>query len=421
MTTERTIIIGGGLMGVTTLYELISRGEAVTLFDANDALAHGASFANGGMLTASMSDPWNGPGVGGQLLSSLFDPYAAMKLRLNALPGMVGWGLRFLKYSSPERHKRATQLCFELATRSVDLLRRQIEELQIDAEIAQAGSLKVFEASEAFRTAHDMAEALSPKGLRYEVLKSHQLTDKEPELGRAAEQFVGGLYFPDDGAGDAHKFVDQLADLAMAKGARIELGIKATRIRTLEGRVTGVETEHAFEPAERVIICSGHAAPRLASPLGVKLPIRPAKGYSVTVDARGWDAKPRMAVVDDAMHAGVSVIGDSLRLVGTAEFAGDDASIEEARVDNLVALFKRLYPHLSDQLDQSEKVSWAGLRPMSADGLPLIGPAGPTGLWINSGQGHLGWTMASGSAELLADQIFGKTPQIAAEPFLPSR
>ena len=129
----------------------------------------------------------------------------------------------------------------------------------------------------------------------------------ERELNASADRFVGGLYFPDDGAGDARMYVEQLAEKAKAKGARIELGVKATGIRTHAGKVLGVETAHAFEPADRVIVCSGHAAPKLASPLGVRLAIKPAKGYSVTVDARTWNAKPRMAVVDDAMHAAVRV------------------------------------------------------------------------------------------------------------------
>ncbi len=419
--TERTIIIGGGLMGVATLYELAARGVPATLLEAQPTLAQGASYANGGMITASMSDPWNSPGVGKHLAASLFDPYAAMKLRPWALPGLALWGLKFLRNAAPSRYRRATLHCFELASRSAELLRKQITELDLDIDASFAGSMKVFESATKFNEARRMADDLAPLGLAYEAVPSAELSQKEPQLAQAASRFVGGIYFPNDGAGDARAYVEQLNKIAKTKGAEIELGRTVRRILVEGGKVTGVETNEGQLAGTRVVICLGYDAPRLVRGCGARLAIKPAKGYSVTVDARGWNARPRISVVDDAMHAAVSVIGERLRFVGTAEFAGADTRIQQPRIDNLVALFRRLYPHLGNQLDASEMTPWAGLRPMSADGLPYIGPAGLEGLWVNAGQGHLGWTMAAGSAELLADQMLGRAPKVDPGPFLPGR
>lgn len=419
--TKETVIIGGGLIGVATLYELVARGEPAVLLEADGALAHGASFANGGMITASMSDPWNNPGVGRDLAASLFDPRAAMKLRLRALPGLSLWGLSFLRNSTPARHQRATRNAYALASRSARLLHGRIDELGLNLEPSGNGTMKVFESDASMKASLDLVDLLAPHGLRGEVLDRDGLLQKEPELRESAHRFVGGIYYPDDGTGDAKMFVEQLADAAKAKGARIKLGAVAKRIIAANGKVTGVETEEGVIPAAQVVIAAGYNAPALARPLGVRLPIKPAKGYSVTVDTAGWNARPRTTVVDEAMHAAVSVIGTRLRFVGTAEFAGDDKTIQPERINNLISLFHRLYPHLSRSLEATEAAPWTGLRPMSADGLPFIGQAGPGGLWINGGHGHLGWTMAAGSAEMLVDLMQGETPAIDPAPYDPAR
>ena len=186
-------------------------------------------------------------------------------------------------------------------------------------------------------------------------------------------------------------------------------------------KIVGVATLKDRVRAHRVVIATGHGSPDLTKGTGVHLPIKPAKGYSVTIDVRGWNERPAIPVIDDAMHAAVTPLGDRLRVVGTAEFAGRKTAVDQARIDNLIALFGRLYPHLVPNLARAEATPWAGLRPMSADGIPMIGPTRLPGLWINSGHGHLGWTMAVGSARLLAAMIAGDPAPIDPAPYDPER
>ncbi len=422
MNTDRIIIIGGGLAGVTSLAALAQRGRPALLLDAAAALGTGASHANGGMLTASMSDPWNSPGAAWALLASLTDPYAALKLRLSALPGLAGWGLRFLRNSAPSRHAAATSHAFALARRSVELTLELERGLPAHEPLARDGTLKVFATREAARGTIELARRLAPEGLRYEVLDRDGILAREPELREAQRLLSCGVYYPDDVCGDALAFVQAIAARARQAGAGIRLGARVRRICLSRGRVSGVELEGGeVLPAGAVVVATGVAAPGLTRRLGVRLPIKPAKGYSVTVGTDGWASRPRLPVIDDAMHAAVVPLGDALRFVGTAEFAGFDRTIEPARVENLFRLFARLFPHLEPRADRARAVAWAGLRPMSADGLPFIGAAGPDGLWINAGHGHLGWTMAAGSAELLADLMLGAAPSVDPRPYRADR
>ena len=421
MSAQRTIIVGGGLAGVTTAYELARRGEGVLLIEAADEVAKGASFANGGMLTPSMSDPWNSPGAFSALAASLFDPYAAMKLRLHALPGLLGWGWRFLRNSTPARHAAATFSAYTLARRSTELTKEWTEHLSIACDFSPSGALKVFASEAAAEGPISMAKRLGARGLRYEVLSRDQIVEKEPELHTARQNFSCGIYYPDDACGDARAFTLALAKCAQSLGAELRAGVRAERIVCRDGRVAGVATDQGHIDGSRVVLAAGVLSPSLSRLLGVPLAIKPAKGYSLTIDASGWNARPRMPVVDDAMHAAVTPLGSRLRFVGTAEFAGLDDRIDPVRTENLVRLFARLYPHLAENLDRSTAVPWAGLRPMSADGLPYIGAAGPEGVWINAGHGHLGWTMAAGSAELIADLMLGSEPAIDPTPYAAGR
>jgi len=187
------------------------------------------------------------------------------------------------------------------------------------------------------------------------------------------------------------------------------------------GRVIGVETNACRFSAKHVILAAGAQTPLLAKRAGIYIPIKPAKGYSLTLSMHGWNQRPNIPVVDDALHAAVTPLGDNLRLVGAAEFTGFDPAIPQGRIDSLIALFRRLYPDLARAADTRKAKRWAGFRPMSADGTPFIGPSKRPGLWLNAGHGHLGWTMAMGSAEILADLVLGKRPALETAAYAPNR
>lgn len=416
MDKQRFIIIGGGLIGVSTLYELVSRGHQATLFEAEEDLGLGASFANGGMLTPSMPDPWNGPGVAAHLMASLFDPKSSMKLHLSQVPALAGWGLRFLAASGRTRHQATTLANYRLCAKSVERTRALTAQLALQFDQSDAGTLKIFESAQAMAGPLELAQRLSEQaGLRFERLDAAGAVAAEPQLAAIGERIAGALHFPDDGVGDARKFVLALADKARELGGAIRLGARVDKLLTRNGRIEGVASGGEDHRGE-VVLCSGVWSPELARQAGLPMPVKPAKGYSVSVSAGGLGNRmPRIPVIDDAMHAAVVPIGDRLRFVGTAEFAGFNRRIDQPRVDNLIALFERVYPDLAGDLDMSQAKPWAGLRPMSAEGRPIIQKSPREGLWLNCGHGHLGWTMASGSAELLADLIDGKPNALAPE------
>ncbi|WP_371397256.1 FAD-dependent oxidoreductase [Fretibacter rubidus] len=417
------IVVGGGLMGVSTLHALTESGIEAVLLEARSGVAEETSFANGGMQTPSMPDPWNGPGVGKHLLQSLFDPKSPMKLRWKAIPGLTPWGLKFLRNSSPTRHQATTMANYTLAAYSTELTEQARVDYDLKYAAANKGTLKIFESDEAMASPLRLARMLEGKGLEFKKLTTEETLDVEPQLYAIRDRLTGALQFPNDKTGDAHQFSKTLAVSAQEKGGKIKTETTVTKILVENGKVSGVEvlTGEVIR-GKAVIVATGVLPSRLLAPLGLKIDIAPAKGYSFTVDATvlGNDC-PHVPVIDDAMHAAVVPLGKRLRFVGTAEFAGRNTTIDKVRVENLQALFMRVYPHLAEKIDLSTGTAWTGLRPMSADGRPTIGPTPVAGLWMNIGHGHLGWTNAMGAAKLLVDQFKDETPDIDPAPFLYDR
>jgi D-amino-acid dehydrogenase len=409
------LVIGGGLAGVTSFYELASRKIETILLEASDEVALGASFANGAMLTPSMSDPWNNPGVGRHLIASLFNPGSAILLQPAQLPDLWRWGLQFLQNATPHRHWIATKANFALAHYSLAETRRTIASLGIAMDSNRSGSLKVFETPESMAAPRALAQRLAPLGLDFHELDVAAAVALEPQLTPIAARLVGALHYPGDASGDARMFTQQLAAAARQEGGVLRCGEPVCRI--LQGpKGFEVETGKGLIRANKLVLAAGTATPTLARQLGIRLPIKPAKGYSLTYTLKSGVTAPRIPVVDDAMHAAVVPLGNRIRAVGTAEFAGEDRSVNGRRLDNLARLFARLYPDIASKLDRDAAEGWAGLRPMSADGRPFVGDAGRN-IWINAGHGHLGWTMASGSARLLCDLMLTGGAQIDHRPY----
>lgn len=414
---SRIIVIGGGVVGVSTFYELARRRLEPVLLEASRDLASVTSFANGGMLTPSMPEPWNSPGVGRHLLSSVFNPSSPMKIRLGMLPAMIPWGLRFLYNSTGKKHRRATMANFALADRSVRITQQTIEEFGIRCESATAGALKIFSSTVAMREALANAEMLQSMGLKFETLSAGDAIRIEPELAAIKDRICCGIYYREDAVGDAYKFTQALSHIGRQFGGGVRTDCKVINIEVANGAIAGVQTDDEFIAASDVIVAAGNASSSLVNRHGVRLAVKPAKGYSVTLNAEDWRFRPKIPVIDDGMHAAITPIGDRIRLAGTAEFAGNDLTLDMQRVENLYKIFSSVYPDLAKQVDRDLSSAWTGLRPMSADGMPFIGQAGPRGLWINTGHGHLGWTMAMGSAEMIGHLVMGEKPAIDAGPY----
>ncbi|MEQ9562142.1 MAG: D-amino acid dehydrogenase [Woeseiaceae bacterium] len=417
-----TVVIGAGLIGLCTAKALLDRGESVHLLEAREGVALETSFANGGMLTPSLPEPWNDPGVHRHMAASLFDPKSSMKLHLHAVPSLFLWGMKFLRNSAPSRFYRSCEDNFRLATYSLACTQAVTQRLKLEYSQGTGGTLSVFRTERDLNAKKQVSDRLAAIGMKYRLLDSNEIAALEPSLADVRKQLVAGIHFTDDEFGDARYFCQALASAVSEAGGRIDTGVRVTKLVHARGRITAVRTESGEIRTSRVVIAAGPFSRSLLRPLGVSLPIRPAKGYSVTIDAGHLSNTPRIPVLDDSMHAGVTPLDSRLRLVGTAEFTGFDTRIEQVRVDSLFDMLQALFPALDARIDRNKATPWAGLRPMSADGKPIVGATDVEGLYVNTGHGHLGWTMAMGSGELLADLMHGNKPPIDPSPFaLPGR
>lgn len=410
------VVIGAGLAGLSVAHELVRRGRRVVVLEASDDIATGTSFANGGLLTPSMSDPWNAPGVHRHLMASLFDPHSAMKLRPAAIPSLIGWGLRFLANSTPAAHRRSTIACYALADYSMTVTRDLRDRYALAYEASAGGTLKLFRSEAGMQACLPVTELLAGQGMQYRLLDRAGTLKAEPQLEAIGDQIAGGIFYPGDESGDARLYCQALARGFTRSGGEIRLKTPALRILSSGGKVEGVQTSAGVVSAPAVVVAAALASDGLTRGLGVRVPIRPAKGYSLTVELEDGPM-PSLPVVDDALHAGISRLGTRMRVAGTAEFAGDNLALDPERVENLFSLFGAVYPELHKRLKMETARPWAGLRPMTADGLPYIGAARVPGLWVNAGHGHLGFTMAAGAARLLADQMESRRPEIDPAPY----
>jgi D-amino-acid dehydrogenase len=415
--TRSVAVIGAGLIGLATAFELVHAGYGVTVLESAEDVATGASHANGGLLTPSMSDPWNAPGVFRHLMSSVFDPYAAMKLHLDQIPSLSRWGIRFLRYSSEERFLVSMKSNFRLAQYSNLITRSVVPELVGGFDYSGKGTMKVFRENKAMEGLLAASRTLEPLGLKFDVLDRDGAVAAEPQLRAIRDRIAGAILYPDDGSGDANKFCHALEASIRNAGGDIRLGVSVNTIRLARGKFSGLGTSIGVLSFDAAVIANGAESPKLASEAGVRLAIKPAKGYSVTFNVAHLDGRPGIPIVDDSMHVGITPLGERLRVVGTAEFAGFSRTIERTRTDNLIRVLNEIYPEIAPRLDLASAVSWTGLRPMSADGPPYVGATKIVGLWVNTGHGHLGWTMAMGSARVLRDLIAGKYPEIDPAPY----
>ena len=416
MERDRTLVVGGGLLGMATTFALAQAGEEVVLLERHDDLARGASHANGAMLTPSMPWPWNAPGVWRELCRSFVDSRSPLLVRPSAILSLLPWGAMFLRHSASGKHLASTRANFSLARYSAELTQRWCARLELRCDFAADGTLQVFRERSDFHRGAAAAELLRPLGLQAELLDPSATVAIEASLAPVEHRIAGAIRFQDDLVGDAREFVVQLRDRAEAFGAVIRTGVDVNGPIVEGARVAGVRTSGGPIRSRRVVVATGAATSRFLRAVGLRLPVVPVKGYSVTFDRRDGFG-PSLPVIDDAMHAAIVPIGHRLRIAGTAEFAGFDTHVAARRIANLLRLCENLFPGLPKKLAAGGQFNWAGLRPGSADGRPFIGATSIPGLFVNAGHGHLGWTMAAGSGQLLADIVLKRQPEIPVESF----
>ena len=416
------VVIGAGIVGTTTALALAERGFRVTLVERAGEPATGTSHANGSGITPAHSEPWNAPGSARKLLPAILRDDQPWRVRASALPGMLGWGYQFLRHSRSKRYYANTRHCVRLAMYSKRCLIALRERHELAYHQFTEGSLELYESAAALEQAIDLRRRMNHPDIEMRTLDRDALVALEPALAPAADRYHGALLFPGHESGDARIFSRLVTERAAALGARTLFDTPVTGIVCERNRFKAVSTAHGDLEADACIVAAGCQTKSLLSSLGLKLPIYPVKGYSATIKIDPEDPAPVMPILDLKRRFVTARLGpECLRIAGLAEFAGYSTAIDPKRMQVLLDGAAELLPKLADRIRNSPPHAWAGLRPMTPDGPPLLGPTPIDGLHLNTGHGAMGWTQACGSAELVADLVGNRKPAITTEGLLAKR
>jgi len=409
-TADRSVVVlGGGVVGIASAYYLSQAGFRVTVIERREAAGLETSFANGGLVTASMSDPWPSPATLRLVLKWLGRDDAPFLIRARAVPGLTGWGLRFLRQCTHASWRGNLETTLRLSLYSQRCLGELRQETGIEFDLNWSGILQFFSNTESMDRARRIADILHGHGVAFQPLDAAACIALEPALASQADRILGGLHYTGDFAGDAHLFTQRLAALCADRGVSLRYGESARSVEVRGGAVSGVLTDKGRLPADACLVALGNQSRELVRPLGIRLAIYPVKGYSLTFPVEGWNGAPKVPLSDDGRKIGAIRLGDRIRVAGTAEFVGYDTALNRERLDNLKQHFAALCPDYPDLERGSE---WAGLRPTTPDCLPYLGQTPVPGLFLNTGHGHLGWTMSCGSGKLVSDTILGRPTEI---------
>jgi D-amino-acid dehydrogenase len=419
----KVVILGSGVIGVTSAWYLAEAGHEVVVIDRQEGPALETSFANAGEISPGYASPWAAPGIPAKALRWLFMKHAPLILRPHADMAMLRWLVAMLGNCAAERYAINKRRMVRLAEFSRDRLIELRGETGIRYDERAQGTLQLFrEQKQLAGIAKDVA-VLAADNVPFEVLDTAGCIAAEPGLANSVAPIAGGLRLPHDETGDCFKFTSALAELAKAKGVVFLNGRTIRRLRTDKGRISGVETDRGgtdrrIETGDAYIVALGSYSPQMVAPLGIRLPVYPVKGYSITVPITDAARAPVSTLLDESYKVAITRLGDRIRVGGMAEISGYDFALPPQRRATLEHSVGSLFP---DAGDLSRASFWCGLRPMTPDSTPVIGPTRIPNLFLNAGHGTLGWTMACGSGHVIADIVSQRTPAIAADDLAISR
>ncbi len=403
------VVIGAGLAGITAAWELRQSGHTVTVLDRQPEAAAETSHANAGLVVPGHALPWASPGVPAMLLKSLFSADQAYRLRPRLDWQMLRWGARFLGQCTHGRLAENTRHGYRLCRYSQQRLHAVTEQADLEYHSQRSGLLYLFESESTLRSGVEEMKAIRDMGHDVRVLDFDEIVELDPAYAHAAGSIAGAAYCPTDESGDARLFTLGLAEACRQQGVELVFDCTVDRLVADGDRIRCVTTASGERDADIFVLASGVEAPRLARPVGIDLPIYPVKGYSVTFPAGSGDRAPVIGGVNIDRLMAFSRLGDRLRVTSTAEIAGYDSSYRPADFEHMIGVFSRFMP---DAAEYDKPEYWACLRPMTPNGRPIVGPSRYRNLYLNVGHGNLGWTMACGTARLVADVINDRETEI---------
>ena len=409
----KVLVLGAGVVGVTSAWYLAKAGHEVTVIDRQPAAGMETSFANGGQISVSHAEPWANPGAPAKILRWLGKEDAPLLFRLRADWRQWSWGVRFLLECLPSRTRRNTLTILHLALYSRTQLQALRRETGLAYDHLERGILHIHTDAEEFEAAQRRVALMQHHGVAMSIKSPGEVLALEPALRDAQVRIVGGTYAADDESGDAHHFTQRLAARAQEAGVAFRLGLDIVGLHADGDRVSEVQIRAAGHDelirADAYVVALGSYSPVLTARLGVYLPVYPVKGYSVTLPIRPGDVAPAGCLTDENAKIAATRLGDRLRAAGTAELTGYDLSINEARCQAILDRLRILFPQAGDF---AAATRWTGLRPATPGNVPEIGRTRYGNLFVNTGHGTLGWTLACGSGKALADLVSGRQPEV---------
>ena len=412
----KVLVLGGGVIGVTTAYYLAKDGHEVTVVERHPAAASETSYANAGLVAPAHAYAWASPKAPKILFKSLFMKDQALRLKLRADPRMWRWALRFLAQCTEERARINTLCKLRLCVYSVERLNEVVADTGVAYDGLAKGNLYLYRSGQSFEKGVAHTAILREQGVEMRVLDRDGLAGIEPALEPVKDRLAGGMHAPGDQSGDARMFTRNLAAWCAGHlGVHIEYDTRVTALVASGGRIERAVTDRGARDADAFVLAAGHGSPFLGAPIGVDLPIYPCKGYSVTVPVGRSNLSPKIGMVDEDHLVAFCPMGERLRITSTAEFSGYDKSHSAKDFRAMFNVARDLFPGGGDY---SRPEHWAGLRPMTPTTVPIFGFARYRNLMLNVGHGHIGWTMACGSAKVVSDLLAGRDPGIDLDGML---
>ena len=414
----KVLVLGAGVIGVTTAYYLARAGHDVTVVDRQSSAGLETSFANAGEISPGYATPWAGPGVPLKALKWLMMKNGPLVVHPKADPAMWRWMLQMLRNCNQRSYHVNKSRMVRLAEYSRDCLRDLRGDIGLAYDERQQGTLQLFRQSKQLEDAAADIAVLKQFGVPFEMLDPAGCVTAEPALALVRDKIAGGLRLPGDETGDCYLFTQRLAETCARLGVRFLFNVAIQKLVVGAGKLSHVVTTSGSLEADAVVVACGSYSTSLMKDIGISLPVYPVKGYSITLPITDAAAAPVSTVMDETYKIAITRLGDRVRVGGMAELAGFDLTLRSARRRPLEHSVSDLFPNAGDVAGAT---FWTGLRPMTPDGTPVIGRTSIRNLYLNTGHGTLGWTMACGAGRLLSDILNGAPTEIDATDYAVSR
>lgn len=404
----KVVILGSGVVGLTSAWYLSQAGFEVTVIDRQARSAEETSFANAGQISYGYSSPWAAPGIPAKAIKWLFEEHAPLKIKPSLSPELIQWASQMLVNCQLEKYRVNKSRMLTIANRSRECLAELNRNYDLNYQGRTKGTLQIFRNPAQLKAVEKDIALLEESGTKYQLMDPAQCLVQEPGLANMQGNLVGGLYLPDDETGDCQLFCQQLQKMAEQAGVTFLFNTTVDKLNSENNQVVSVETSQGTIHADSYVIALGSYSKHLLAPLGIDIPVYPVKGYSLTLPVIDQQHAPNSTIMDETYKVAVTRFEQRIRVAGTAELAGFDPALPDKRLATLNHVVSNLFPQ---GVDLAQAEYWTGFRPMTPDGTPIIGQTKFSNLYTNTGHGTLGWTMACGSADILTRIIASQGQQ----------